>query len=570
MSHDHLSDHLSGSFISAGTGSSIAPGKRALTDRLQRKAADATTGAGEAARSSDAPPRWRDPTLSPGVSYLDTILASPVQCHAAGAVAADDVHAHAARGTAGAGEQLPFLDRIQASFGPHDVRGVVAHTDGAAASAATAIGATAFATGNHVAFAGAPDLHTAAHEAAHVVQQRAGVHLKGGVGEVGDVYEQHADAVADRVVAGESAADLLGATSSSSSTAVQRDVGPHAQGDAKADAGGDAKADGTLTIVLASMKVQNAYRRVFQHQRDGLTRVGAALKKDATPKKSLLGELAAGVVGGAIGVVLGPVAAGVVEFAESKMAKKLIEKLADFVKDKAIDIGKEKTKEHFEGKKETDAADNFVLAQALAISDVEKGALDGVVDQTAELASVAKGPESLASLATQVDARAPAAPDIHVAQAAGAWARATAGSHATAGAWADDVAGQDPEKGAIEIECRHERGVGITITGSNWRGVGSETEGVVQEQGKATISDLRATLRVTVAGFSGKGRFEITPEGQVWVPENSVGQDALFAAAGFMEDRQDLAVRKESAIKAAKYIAYLINQQSVSALKFGK
>jgi hypothetical protein len=42
------------------------------------------------------------------------------------------------------------------------------------------------------------------------VQQRAGVHLKGGLGEAGDAYEQHADAVAARVVAGESAADLLG------------------------------------------------------------------------------------------------------------------------------------------------------------------------------------------------------------------------------------------------------------------------------------------------------------------------------------------------------------------------
>ena len=70
------------------------------------------------------------------------------------------------------------------------------------------MGAQAFATGNHVAFAGTPDLHTAAHEAAHVVQQRGGVHLKGGVGEAGDTYEQHADAVADKVVRGESAEAL--------------------------------------------------------------------------------------------------------------------------------------------------------------------------------------------------------------------------------------------------------------------------------------------------------------------------------------------------------------------------
>ncbi|MCA9515409.1 MAG: hypothetical protein KC635_10730, partial [Myxococcales bacterium] len=47
------------------------------------------------------------------------------------------------------------------------------------------------------------------HEAAHVVQQRAGVSLSGGVGAVGDRYEQHADAVADAVVAGKDAAPIL-------------------------------------------------------------------------------------------------------------------------------------------------------------------------------------------------------------------------------------------------------------------------------------------------------------------------------------------------------------------------
>ena len=119
------------------------------------------------------------------------------------------VQAAADRGISGASERLPHADAIQRSFGHHDVGGVQAHVGGAATEGATAMGASAFATGNHVAFAGAPDLHTAAHEAAHVVQQRAGVQLKGGVGEAGDRYERHADAVADKVVAGESAASLL-------------------------------------------------------------------------------------------------------------------------------------------------------------------------------------------------------------------------------------------------------------------------------------------------------------------------------------------------------------------------
>jgi hypothetical protein len=119
------------------------------------------------------------------------------------------VHAAAEQGIAGSSTPLPFANEIQRAFGHHDISGVQAHTDGAAAAGAGAMGAQAFATGNHIAFAGTPDLRTAAHEAAHVVQQRGGVQLKGGVGAVGDTYEQHADSVADRVVAGESAQDLL-------------------------------------------------------------------------------------------------------------------------------------------------------------------------------------------------------------------------------------------------------------------------------------------------------------------------------------------------------------------------
>jgi len=115
-----------------------------------------------------------------------------------------------AAGVNGAGGALPHANQIQSSFGPeHDVSSIRAHVGGAAATAAGMIGAEAYATGDNVAFASAPSLHTAAHEAAHVVQQRGGVQLLGGVGHADDAYEQHADAVADRVVAGRSAADLL-------------------------------------------------------------------------------------------------------------------------------------------------------------------------------------------------------------------------------------------------------------------------------------------------------------------------------------------------------------------------
>lgn len=115
----------------------------------------------------------------------------------------------AQRGIVGQSQPLPYLKTIQRAFGDHDVSNIQSHTGSEASESARAIGAEAFAMGRHVVFGEKPSLRTAAHEAAHVIQQRAGVHLKGGVGKVGDVYERHADEVADRVVQGRSAADLL-------------------------------------------------------------------------------------------------------------------------------------------------------------------------------------------------------------------------------------------------------------------------------------------------------------------------------------------------------------------------
>src|SRR5437016_5264719 len=74
----------------------------------------------------------------------------------------------------GGGEKLPHLDQIQKAFGDHDVSGVSSHVGGEAAKASKSLNAQAFAHGDKVAFARSPDLHTAAHEAAHIVQQRAG------------------------------------------------------------------------------------------------------------------------------------------------------------------------------------------------------------------------------------------------------------------------------------------------------------------------------------------------------------------------------------------------------------
>lgn len=112
-------------------------------------------------------------------------------------------------GIADSGHSLPFLNQIQQSFGAFDATDIVAHTGSDARTANERLGANAFATQGHVAFGETPSLFTAAHEAAHHVLQHAGVRPQSGVGEVGDVYEQHADQVAAAVVAGESAEPLL-------------------------------------------------------------------------------------------------------------------------------------------------------------------------------------------------------------------------------------------------------------------------------------------------------------------------------------------------------------------------
>ncbi|MEO8705805.1 MAG: DUF4157 domain-containing protein [Kofleriaceae bacterium] len=100
--------------------------------------------------------------------------------------------------------ELPFLDRIQSAFGRHDVGSISAYLGPLASEAAQAHGARAFASGTAIVFDGEPDLHTVAHEAAHIIQQRAGLaHADP------ELYERNADAIADAVVAGQPVELLL-------------------------------------------------------------------------------------------------------------------------------------------------------------------------------------------------------------------------------------------------------------------------------------------------------------------------------------------------------------------------
>ncbi|MCA9685864.1 MAG: DUF4157 domain-containing protein, partial [Myxococcales bacterium] len=133
----------------------------------------------------------------------------------------------AAAGVAGSAEHYPHAQAIQSAFGRHSIDGIGAHTGPEAQLAARSLHARAYAMGDRVAFSKpTPSLAEAAHEAAHVVQQRAGVTLEGGVGRSGDRYEQQADRVAAAVVEGRSAEAELdgvsaGARSSSGDGGVQ-------------------------------------------------------------------------------------------------------------------------------------------------------------------------------------------------------------------------------------------------------------------------------------------------------------------------------------------------------------
>lgn len=141
------------------------------------------------------------------------------------AATTDDPTAVAAHGVEGAGESLPHYEVVQRAFGEHDLAGVRAHIGGAAAAASRELGAHAYAYGNDIAFAEHPTAELVAHEATHIVQQRAGVALKSLDGGSSDVHEQQANAVERAVATGESAVPLLANLSSagtSSAASVQR------------------------------------------------------------------------------------------------------------------------------------------------------------------------------------------------------------------------------------------------------------------------------------------------------------------------------------------------------------
>jgi Domain of unknown function (DUF4157) len=233
----------------------------------------------------------------------------------------------AAAGIQGSSGALPHHGAIQQLFGRHSIDGVRAHTGASAADACESMGANAYATGQDVAFkSSSPDLHTTAHEAAHVVQQRGGVQLSGGVGQAGDPHERHADAVADAVVAGRSAEGLLdqyaggGGGGGVQRQAVQMD-------------GDDKALEDTLEAVAF------AYKDICEKQRDAVQDLKEdAAKEDPPPLwQSLLLAAAQVALAGALGGVGGAISAAVAKKLAGKVSEIAANAIATAMEDAAKD-----------------------------------------------------------------------------------------------------------------------------------------------------------------------------------------------------------------------------------------
>ncbi|MBE7451367.1 MAG: DUF4157 domain-containing protein [Kofleriaceae bacterium] len=214
-----------------------APGKLAGTDALVQQSPAEVPGLGlaspPAAPSPDGPPGrpvdpfdWR--AISGPLVQLDGGGASAAGGARAGDEAgtaggrAEVIHAAAADGVATPTTALPYQAELTRSFGPaHDLTSIRAHVGGAAEQSARTMGAQAYATGQDVVLPADPSLQLVAHEVTHVLQQRRGVQLLGGVGEVGDPHEREADEVAAAVARGEAVGDTL-ATGTGTDRAIQR------------------------------------------------------------------------------------------------------------------------------------------------------------------------------------------------------------------------------------------------------------------------------------------------------------------------------------------------------------
>ena len=165
-----------------------------------------------------APSRRRNLLRTAGNKAVAALL-DPREGQAADQTSSSQVLEVARAGAASTtGQPLAPVTRAQmeASFG-HDFGEVRLHAgEQAAAGLAAALGARAYTVGKDIVLgvrAERPETDAGkrllAHELTHVVQQRGGVTLPGGMERAADSYERHAQTVADRVLSGRSAGPIL-------------------------------------------------------------------------------------------------------------------------------------------------------------------------------------------------------------------------------------------------------------------------------------------------------------------------------------------------------------------------
>lgn len=165
------------------------------------------------------------PSRAPGKTTLVETVYRSAQPGAARPV---DAPAAFASATSGPASEVPFRGEMERAFG-EDFSNVKAHLGGGATTGLDALGAHAAAQGNDVAFETAsPDRRLVAHELTHVVQQRRGgggaPQAKAEISDPSDAAEREADAVADRVAAGERVT-----VSASAPPSIHRDIKSGAQ-----------------------------------------------------------------------------------------------------------------------------------------------------------------------------------------------------------------------------------------------------------------------------------------------------------------------------------------------------
>ena len=134
----------------------------------------------------------------------------------------------AADGASTSGDAVPFAQEMEALLGV-DFSSTRAHIGAEAETACEEMGAQAYTYGENVVFREAnPSKEIVAHELTHVVQQRQGVQLTGGVGQVGDAYEQQAEQ-AERGVA----PSMEGPQTSATLAVQTKEATPRAQEEAE-------------------------------------------------------------------------------------------------------------------------------------------------------------------------------------------------------------------------------------------------------------------------------------------------------------------------------------------------